>query len=83
MIVAEDDPHLASFRALHEQGLVDLRVLPAVGCEAVARYTFDYVAAFVRTATDGRAWLESVEVKEHGGNSAIYEAFGGGIVPAI
>ena len=44
MIVAEDDPHLASFRGLHEQGLVDLRVLPAVGCEAVARYMFDYVA---------------------------------------
>jgi hypothetical protein len=24
--------------------------------------------------TDARVWLESVEVREHGGNSAIYEA---------
>ena len=83
MIVAEDDPHLATFRGMHEQGLVELRVLPAVGCEAVARHTFNHAAAFIRSATNERAWLESVEVKEHGGNSAIYEAFSGGIAPGI
>jgi hypothetical protein len=27
----------------------------------------------VRRETCGRVWLESVEVREHGGNSAIYE----------
>jgi 6-pyruvoyltetrahydropterin/6-carboxytetrahydropterin synthase len=83
MIVAEDDPHLESFRSMHQQGLVELRVLPAVGCEAVAKHTFNHVAAFIRSTTNERAWLESVEVKEHGGNSAIYEAFSGGIAPEI
>jgi len=33
---------------------------------------FDFVASFVHQETSGRVWLESVEVKEHGGNSAIY-----------
>jgi 6-pyruvoyltetrahydropterin/6-carboxytetrahydropterin synthase len=33
---------------------------------------FDYVARYVEAETGARVWLESVEVKEHGGNSAIY-----------
>jgi 6-pyruvoyltetrahydropterin/6-carboxytetrahydropterin synthase len=32
-----------------------------------------YVARFVEDQTSGRVWLESVEVREHGGNSALYE----------
>ena len=72
MLVAEDDPALARFRAMHEDGLIDIRVLPAVGCEATAKYVYDYVARYVQAETGARVWLESVEVKEHGGNSAIY-----------
>jgi len=71
-LVAEDDPHLPAFRQLAEKGLVDLRVLPRVGCEAVAEHVFNHVAQFVQQETAGRVWLESVEVREHGGNSAIY-----------
>jgi 6-pyruvoyltetrahydropterin/6-carboxytetrahydropterin synthase len=33
----------------------------------------EYVARFVDQQTGGRVWLESVEVSEHGGNSAIYQ----------
>jgi 6-pyruvoyltetrahydropterin/6-carboxytetrahydropterin synthase len=73
LVVAEDDPHLPDFQALEAKGLVALRIMPNVGCEATARYVFDHVARFVADQTGGRAWLESVEVKEHGGNSAIYE----------
>ncbi len=73
MIVAEDDPSLATFQALAQEGLVALRVLPAVGCEATARYVFEYAATYVAGETGGRVWLESVEVREHGGNSASYE----------
>jgi len=72
MLVAEDDPELARFKDLHEAGLIDIRILPAVGCEATARYVFDHVARFVEAETGARVWLESVEVREHGGNSAIY-----------
>jgi 6-pyruvoyltetrahydropterin/6-carboxytetrahydropterin synthase len=74
MVVAEDDPALPTFEALAEQGLIALRVVPAVGCEATAKHVFDYVARYVEEETGGRVWLESVEVREHGGNSAMYES---------
>jgi 6-pyruvoyltetrahydropterin/6-carboxytetrahydropterin synthase len=73
MIVAEDDPQLPAFERLAQAGLVELRVLPAVGCEATARYVFDHVSGLIAEETDARVWLETVEVREHGGNSAIYE----------
>jgi 6-pyruvoyltetrahydropterin/6-carboxytetrahydropterin synthase len=72
MLVAEDDPERALFEQMHQDGLIDLRVLPAVGCEATAKHVFDYVARFVQEESAARVWLESVEVMEHSGNSAIY-----------
>lgn len=72
LLVAEDDPELARFEALAAEGLGEIRVLAAVGCEAVAKQVHRYVSVYLRDATASRVWLESVEVREHGGNSAIY-----------
>lgn len=72
MLVAVDDPARQRLEELAEAGLGDIRILPSVGCEAVARLAFDHVADYVRQAADGRVWLESVEVREHGGNAAQY-----------
>jgi 6-pyruvoyltetrahydropterin/6-carboxytetrahydropterin synthase len=72
MLVAADDPELPRFEILHKDGLVDLRVVPAAGCEATAKLAFDFVSSYARERTEGRVWLESVEVREHGGNSGIY-----------
>ncbi len=72
LLVAEDDPERERLEALGGLGLADVRLLPAVGCEATARFVFDRVAAMVDNETGGRVWLESVEVREHGGNSALY-----------
>lgn len=74
LLVAADDPALDAFKRLEEQGLVALRVLPAVGCEAVAREVFVHVSRFVDETSNGRVWLEHVEVSEHSGNSASYTA---------
>jgi len=71
-LVAADDPELETLKALAERGLAGLRIFPAVGCEAIARHTFDHVSCFVDDATSGRVWLEEVEVREHSGNSARY-----------
>lgn len=73
MLVAEDDPDLPDFKQLEAKGLVALRVLSKVGCEATAEHVFRHVARFVMEQTAGRVWLETVEVSEHGGNSALYE----------
>ena len=74
VLVAEDDPEIAEFRHMAERNLIDLRVLPAVGCEAIARLAYYHVDAFAREQTGGRVWLESAEVREHSANSAIYQA---------
>lgn len=72
LVVAADDPNLPEMRALGEAGLADVRILPDVGCEATARFVYEHVNSLVRRETDFRVSVESVEVREHGGNSAIY-----------
>ncbi len=71
-LVAADDPELGTFQNLAARGLAELRVFQAVGCEAIARYTFDHVSGFVAENAGERVWLEEVEVREHSGNSARY-----------
>ena len=73
MIVALDDPSLPQLQQLDRDGLAKVRIIPAVGCEAVAKHVFDYVAKYIRVESNGRVWLESVEIREHGGNSAVYQ----------
>lgn len=72
LVVAADDPELETFQHLAGRGIVALRVLPVVGCEAIARIVFEHVAQFVAEAAGGRVRLERVEVSEHSGNSASY-----------
>jgi 6-pyruvoyltetrahydropterin/6-carboxytetrahydropterin synthase len=72
MIVAADDPEIARFETLARDGLLDLRSMPAVGCEATAKFVYDKVNEIIEQASAGRVWVESVEVSEHCGNSAVY-----------
>ena len=78
LVVAADDPELETFKQLAERGIVALRVLPAVGCEGIARTVFGHVAQFVAEAAGGRVRLEQVEVSEHSGNAASYSEHGPG-----
>lgn len=82
LVVAQDDPKLPEFEALAAQGLADLRVIPGVGCEMFARLCYDKMAEILETLksdTNDRypvnrsVRVKSVEVFEHGANSAIYE----------
>ena len=74
-LVAEDDPALTRFQTLAEAGLIQLRILPAIGCEAFAAYVHAWAQDFASAQTGGRVRVEQVEVAEHAGNSAIYRAF--------
>ena len=73
-LVAEDDPHLEWFKEAHAKGLIDLRILPSVGCEKTAEYVFEYAEMWL---TDNgytpRVSLRSVQVWEHEGNSAKHQ----------
>jgi 6-pyruvoyltetrahydropterin/6-carboxytetrahydropterin synthase len=73
LVVAEDDPELETFKQLATKDIVDLRIIPAVGCEKFAEYVYDHVSKIVEQDSKGRVWLDSVEVREHGANSAIYQ----------
>jgi len=72
LLAASDDPHLAALRALEAQGLVQLRVLPAIGCEAFAAHAYSWTSDFLARETGQRVWLESVAVSEHAGNTATF-----------
>lgn len=72
-LVAQDDPEMETFRMLHDKKLIDMRVIPGVGCEKTAEYVFDHVASQINSMYAGRVKLISVEVREHPGNSAIIE----------
>ena len=71
LCIAEDDPARACFTALAEAGLCQLRILPAVGCEAFARHVFEHVHRWLEgEGLSPRVCLTRVEVREHGANSA-------------
>jgi 6-pyruvoyltetrahydropterin/6-carboxytetrahydropterin synthase len=71
-LVAEDDPFLESFKKMDEAGAAQVRVLPATGAEQFAKFIYDKTSEFIKTETEGRVRVVSVEFKEHGKNSAIY-----------
>ena len=84
LVVAEDDPQLEMFKkmaslGLQDQGGVcDLRIVPAVGCEMFAKLAFDKMAELLSAGNmsypiNPTVRIKSVEVFEHGANSAIYE----------
>lgn len=72
LVAAKDDPELETLYALEEKGLINLRVFPRVGCEALAKLAYDYAMTLVQGLTEGRAYVLSCTVAEHGANSAKY-----------
>ena len=78
LLVAEDDPELQLFLNM-PKNIVDLRVVPAVGCERFAEMAYKKMAELLDksekagTLLNPTVCVKSVEVFEHGANSAIYE----------
>lgn len=73
LLVAEDDPMKDELCALAGLGLADVVVVEATGCEAFARLIYECANIWLKDAGYApRVRMRSVEVKEHGANSAIY-----------
>jgi len=73
LVVAEDDPHLEYFKQGHKLGVLDLVVIPAGGCEKFAEMVYEVTEQWLKDAGFApRCHLVSVQVREHGANSAIY-----------
>jgi 6-pyruvoyltetrahydropterin/6-carboxytetrahydropterin synthase len=70
-----NDPLLPLFEELDKQGGLDLRIMPeGTGIERIAKFCYDNMQDFVQKQSNGRVWVDRVEVFEHEDNSAIYDA---------
>jgi len=72
VVVAQDDPYLDNFIQMDKDGIIQLRVIPATGCEKFAEYLYEVINKFLFEETDGRVKAVRVEVYEHERNSASY-----------
>lgn len=73
LIVAEDDPERDILELLHQRGIAQVVVFPAGGCEKFAEYVYEVAEQWlVDAGFSPRCRLVSVEVAEHGANSALY-----------
>jgi len=88
LIIARDDPMLDFFIKMNEldggfndMGICDLRIIDHVGCEVFAELAYNAMNDMLEEFKNGSGRypagesvkLVSVEVFEHGANSAIYE----------
>jgi 6-pyruvoyltetrahydropterin/6-carboxytetrahydropterin synthase len=72
-VIAEDDPQIEYFKKGKELGVLDLVIVPAGGCEKFAQMVFEITEQWLIDAGFApRCRLVSVQVREHGANSAIY-----------
>jgi 6-pyruvoyltetrahydropterin/6-carboxytetrahydropterin synthase len=61
-VVASDDPHLDKFKILAKMGkqdqggLLDLRIVEAVGCEKFAELAYRTMAEILQAYQDGSGW---------------------------
>lgn len=76
-VVAYDDPAMDWFVEAERLGLIELIILPATGCEKFAEIIYGATEVWLRdNGYAPRVRLASVEVREHGANSAIYTGDG-------
>ena len=72
ILVAKDDPELEGFKTMGEQGVAQIRIVPATGAEKFVEFIFHKLNNFVKTETQERVKVVQVEFMEHNKNTAIY-----------
>jgi len=76
LAIAVDDPARIEVEELahvpHKGKVADTVLVEATGCEAFARLCFEWLEAWLMdNGYTPRCWVESLEVMEHSGNSAL------------
>jgi hypothetical protein len=54
-------------------GIIQIRVIPAVGAERFAEYFYNKLNDFIYAETEGRVKVVQVEFREHEKNTAFYK----------
>lgn len=74
LLVAEDDPFKSELQRLHDIGIARVVVVPKTGCESFSEMIFEVTEQWlVDAGFSPRCKVISVEVSEHGANSALYK----------
>ena len=68
-VVAKDDPEIEIFKELDNKKLINLKILDHVGCEKFSEFIYNESCKLV---PEFEYILESVMVKEHNSNGAIF-----------
>ena len=71
LLIDKNDPQIDQFEIFEHSNFCQLVLVDGVGCEKFAEQSLNFADKFIKKITDNRCWVESVEVKEHGSNSAI------------
>jgi len=70
-VISVLDPDLDTFKDLQDKNIIQLRILDTgVGIEKFAEWVFKTADTYIEEATEGRVWVDSVTVFEHGNNFA-------------
>ena len=73
LLVAEDDPMIDKLAKLVLVDVADVVIVPSTGCESFAALVYGKAFEWLRQNEHRpRVRVRSVEVREHGANSAIY-----------
>ena len=73
--VAADDPELDEFVKLNEKNIIQLSICnDGVGIEKFSKMVFDLINSEIVSVTNGRCWVDRVEVFEHDQNSAVFDS---------
>ena len=73
LLIAKDDPEKDFLMSFADKKIAKVIELPDVGCEKFAEYTYNFVSEYISSETSGGVKLISVEVFEHGANSAVFK----------
>jgi len=69
-LVAQDDPKLSDFQKLHDDGVIQLRVMPNPGMEGTALYVYEKASEILKKLYGERARISFLEVSENENNTA-------------
>ena len=72
-LVNEDDPLLSTWKDLHEQGALDLRIMKNVGMEHSAELTWNWANSLLMEKDSGRTCCWRVEARENQSNAAFFQ----------
>lgn len=74
-LVALDDPMFKEFERMHELKMCRMVAVQATGCEAIAKWLYDYIDEIwlPENGYAPRVSIHRVEVMEHSANSAWYQ----------